>query len=148
MRNAYLLVILIIVSCSATDGIDAKGKWYTYNESGDYMELWIGEELALSYLSSIDEFFLYKLKKQGEMLTFSLVESRVIDQHTFDLKLLKREEKILQASFISKTKTDSLKTYFIVSSNIPDLKGTLEENKVNMAELFSRLEDSHVGHGH
>lgn len=112
------------------------------------MELWIGADKAMSYLSSIDEFLLYDLVREEDALKFSLIESRVIDNHAFELVITKQSDELLQTIFVSETKIDSMKTYFILSKQMPSLGGSLMENKENMDELFARLDGSHVGHGH
>lgn len=145
-----LLVLLVgcLMACSGATEKSVNGKWYTYAENGDYMELWIGENLAMSYLSSIDEFLLYELNRNGEELKFSLLESRIINEHNFTLNIKKSSEELFQASFIGDNRVDSLKTYFLVSRDEFQLASTLEGNKDNMQELFSRMEDSHAGHNH
>lgn len=141
------IIFVLLLACTETEK-PIVGKWYTYAESGDYMELWLSEDKAMSYLSGVDEFLLYDLKRDGQSLKFSLIESRIINSHEFELKILKKGDQLLQATFVSETKTDSLKTYFLISDQAPDLKGSLAGNKENMEELFSRMEDSHAGHGH
>ena len=149
MRNALTLGLLVLfVSCNTKEATPVKGKWYTYAESGDYMELWLGEDKAISYLSGIDEFLLYDLKRDGNVLKFSLIESRITDEHQFQLNVNKSSEELFQATFIGGEKVDSLKTYFLVDSKVPEIKASLEANRDNMQELLSRMEGSHAGHGH
>lgn len=142
--------VFLVASCSTKEeATSVKGKWYTYAESGDYMELWLGEDKAMSYLSGIDQFLLYDLKREDNNLYFSLIESRVIDEHNFQLAITKSDEKLFQATFIGGEKVDSLKTYFLLDTKIPDIKSSLDENQALMNELFERLESgSHAGHGH
>ncbi|MEQ6166722.1 hypothetical protein AAOE16_05960 [Ekhidna sp. MALMAid0563] len=145
----FLGLILIFAGCVTKESNSVKGKWYTYAESGDYMELWLGEDKGMSYLSGIDQFLLYDLNRDGKTLDFSLIESRIIDEHNFQLVVNKSSEELFQATFIGDNKVDSLKTYFIIDANIPDLKGSLNENQDLMNEMFERLESgSHAGHGH
>lgn len=147
MRFLILITLgLFLVGCADQNSV--QGKWYTYSESGDYMELWIAEDKALTYLSSIDEFLLYDLGQEGGVLDFSLIESRITDEHQFKLELIKVENELFQATFIGADRIDSLKTYFLVSKDIPQLAGSLSENRIQMEELLSRLEGSHEGHGH
>ncbi|MEQ9304473.1 MAG: hypothetical protein RJQ14_11225 [Marinoscillum sp.] len=142
--------VFLVASCSTKEeATSVKGKWYTYAESGDYMELWLGEDRAMSYLSGIDQFLLYDLQRDGSTLRFSLIESRIIDEHNFQLEITKSDEKLFQATFIGGDKVDSLKTYFLLDTKIPDIKPSLGENQALMNELFERLESgSHAGHGH
>ncbi|WP_420318077.1 hypothetical protein [Ekhidna sp.] len=145
----FLGFILIFAGCVTKESSSVKGKWYTYAESGDYMELWLGEDKAMSYLSGIDQFLLYDLKRDGKTLDFSLIESRIVDEHSFQLIVNKSSEELFQATFIGDNKIDSLKTYFLLDRMVPDIKGRLGENQELMNELFERLESgSHVGHGH
>lgn len=102
----------------------------------------------MTYLSSIDEFLLYDLKRDRNTLDFSLIESRITDKHNFQLNVSQSSEELFQAVFIGEGKVDSLKTYFIVSSEIPEIKNSLSENRENMDKLLSRMEGSHAGHGH
>lgn len=125
-----------------------RGKWYTYAESGDYMELWLSDDKAMSYLSGIDAFLLYDLERQGSTLKFDLIESKVIKEHKFELQVTKSSDELFQSIFVSETKVDSLKTYFLVSKEAPDLQGSLDANRIHMEELFERLEGSHEGHDH
>ncbi|WP_370089792.1 hypothetical protein [Ekhidna sp.] len=151
MKNLILISVtsLLIFACGKEESTSVKGKWYTYAESGDYMELWLGEERAMSYLSGIDQFLLYDLKREGSKLNFSLIESRIIDKHNFQLDVTKSDEKLFQATFIGGDKVDSLKTYFLVDAKMPVIKETLDQNQDLMNELFERLESgSHAGHGH
>ena len=149
MRNALTLGLLVLlVSCNSKETASVKGKWYTYAESGDYMELWLGEDKAMSYLSGIDEFLLYDLKRDGNVLKFSLIESRITDEHQFQLNVTKSSGELFQATFIGGEKIDSLKTYFLLDSKVPEIKASLEANRDNMQELLSRMEGSHAGHGH
>lgn len=149
IRSALsILLIGLLAACSDSSEGKVVGKWYTYADSGDYMELWLGEDKAISYLGGIDEFLLYDLSREGNKLKFNLIESRVINEHSFELHVTKSSEELLQTIFISETKIDSLKTYFVVSNATPDIKGSLEANAENMQELFSRMEGSHAGHGH
>lgn len=151
MRNLILISIIsfVILGCGGGENTSVKGKWYTYAESGDYMELWLGEDRAMSYLSGIDQFLLYDLKREGSKLNFSLIESRIIDEHNFQLDVTKSDEKLFQATFIGGDKVDSLKTYFLVDAKMPVIKETLDQNQDLMNELFERLESgSHAGHGH
>lgn len=151
MRSLFFVsvITLLIAGCSKEESTAVKGKWYTYAESGDYMELWLGEERAISYLSGIDQFLLYDLKREGSKLKFSLIESRIIDEHSFQLDVTKSSEKLFQATFIGDNKVDSLKTYFLLDAKTPDIKPSLDGNEDLMNELFERLESgSHAGHGH
>lgn len=149
MKTLLSIVLFsLIVACSTNETTSVKGKWYTYAESGDYMELWLGDDKAMSYLSGIDEFLLYDLKRDGNVLKFSLIESRITDEHQFQLNVTKSSEKLFQATFIGGEKVDSLKTYFLVDSKVPEIKASLEANRDNMQELLSRMEGSHAGHGH
>lgn len=149
MRNALILGLLVLlISCNTKETTSVKGKWYTYAESGDYMELWLGDDKAMSYLSGIDEFLLYDLKRDGNVLKFSLIESRITDEHQFQLIVNKSSEELFQATFIGGEKVDSLKTYFLVDSKVSEIKASLEANRDNMQELLSRMEGSHAGHGH
>lgn len=148
MRTIITIVFLVLLLGCSGEKASISGKWYTYAESGDYMELWLGENKAMSYLSSIDEFLLYELEREGNLLSFSLIESRIIDKHEFKLKVEKSSDELFQAIFMGEGKIDSLKTYFLVARETPDLKGSLEANKENMLELLARMEGSHDGHGH
>ena len=150
MRKVICIVsVLILLSCSKEETTQISGKWFTYAESGDYMELWIGQDKAMSYLSGIDQFLLYDLKRNGNHLNFSLIESQVVDKHEFSLEVTKSSEELLQATFRSENKTAPKKTYFLLDKETPNLKGTLAENRDLMEEMFARLESgSHAGHGH
>lgn len=153
MRKFFSLIVilLLISSCSSKkeETTIVAGKWYTYAESGDYMELWLGEDKAMSYLSAIDQFLLYDLQRDGSSLRFSLIESRIIDDHTFQLDVTKSDEKLFQATFIGDNRTDSLKTYFLIDAKTPNIGESLDANRPLMEELFTRLEGgSHAGHGH
>ena len=122
MKSLTITVILTLLFACSPNGeqaIAVSGKWYTYAESGDYMELWLGEDKAMSYLSSIDQFLLYDLDRVADTLKFSLIESKVVDSHEFALKVLQKHKNLFQATFISDTKIDTLKTYFLVSEDIP-----------------------------
>lgn len=149
-RNLIISLFLFAFSCSTAEkekeGI--RGKWYTYAESGDYMELWLSDDKAMSYLSGIDAFLLYNLERQGSTLKFDLIESKVINEHKFELQVTKSSDELFQSIFVSETKVDSLKTYFLVSKEAPDLQGSLDANRIHMEELFERLEGSHEGHDH
>lgn len=147
-KLGFLVLFFLLFGCNTKTDTVVTGKWYTYAESGDYMELWIGEDKAMSYLSSIDEFLLYNLNKEGNRLKFSLIESKLIDEHQFELEVIQKSEEMLQTIFISDTRIDSLKTYFLLAKDTPSLASTLEGNRQNMEELFSRLETSHAGHDH
>ncbi len=142
-----IVIIAALAGCTSNEN-SITGKWYTYAESGDYMELWLADDKAMSYLSSIDEFLLYELDRDGNLLSFTLIESKIADNHTFKLKVEKSSEELFQAVFIGERKTDTLKTYFLVDRAAPEIKATLEANKENMRELLSRMEGSHEGHGH
>ncbi|SNT12733.1 hypothetical protein SAMN05421640_2400 [Ekhidna lutea] len=150
MNKLYqTFLVLLVIGCAAKESPEITGKWYTYAESGDYMELWLGEDKAMSYLSGIDQFLLYDLKRDGKTLDFSLIESRVVDEHNFKLQVNKSSEELFQATFIGDNKVDSLKTYFLINRKTPDIKGSLAENQELMNEMFERLESgSHAGHGH
>ncbi len=149
MKFNFIFILFVLVGCVTKENTQVKGKWYTYAESGDYMELWLGEGKAMSYLSGIDQFLLYDLKRNDDTLDFSLIESRIIEDHNFQLIVTKSGEELFQATFIGDNKIDSLKTYFLVDANVPDIKGSLDENQKLMNELFQRLESgSHAGHGH
>ncbi len=141
-------LVVFLFGCSTGEGDSVTGKWYTYAESGDYMELWLSDDKAMTYLSSIDEFLLYDLKRKESLLSFSLIESRITDEHQFQLDIQKTTEELFQAIFIGSGKVDSLKTYFLVSKDIPALGSSLEANRENMMELLERMEGSHDGHGH
>lgn len=148
MNKSLIISLLLLLACSNQEE-SVTGKWYTYAESGDYMELWVGEEKALSYLSGIDQFLLYDLKREGNSLKFSLIESQIIDEHNFRLDITQSSDELFQATFVGDKKVDSLKTYFLIDANTPDIKGSLSENNGLMQELFQRLENgSHAGHGH
>lgn len=148
MKKLFIVsLVWLVVSCSSKEE-KVVGKWYTYAESGDYMELWMGEDKALSYLSSIDQFLLYDLSREGNSMRFSLIESTITDSHEFELQVTNKSDELLQAIFIGQGRTDSVKTYFVVSNEKPDIKGSLAANRDNMEELFSRLEESHEGHDH
>lgn len=112
------------------------------------MELWLSDDKAMSYLSGIDAFLLYDLERQGSTLKFDLIESKVIKEHKFELQVTKSSDELFQSIFVSETKVDSLKTYFLVSKEAPDLQGSLDANRIHMEELFERLEGSHEGHDH
>ncbi|MEP0986577.1 hypothetical protein [Ekhidna sp.] len=150
MRSLFIIAItLLIISCSSSEERKVIGKWYTYAESGDYMELWLSEDKAMTYLSSIDQFLLYDLKRDENRLKFSLIESKFIEEHNFELAINKSDEELFQATFIGDQKIDSLKTYFLLDREVPVIKSTLSENASLMEELFVRLESgSHAGHGH
>ena len=148
MRALLIILIALAMFSCAMEDEKVEGKWYTYADNGDYMELWIGEDKAMSYLSGIDEFLLYDLAREGGTLSFSLIESRVINKHQFDLIITNQSEELLQTIFSSDTKVDSLKTYFLISNEAPVLEASLKENRENMEELFSRLDGSHAGHDH
>ncbi|WP_424961886.1 hypothetical protein [Ekhidna sp.] len=150
MKKVLLLgLILSFSGCVTKEDTQVQGKWYTYAESGDYMELWLGKDRAMSYLSGIDQFLLYNLKREDNILYFSLLESRITDQHNFQLEITKSDEQLLQATFRSDNRVDSLKTYFLIDANIPDIKESLDKNQHLMNELFERLESgSHARHGH
>lgn len=148
MRALAIIILIVLVGGCSSEEKSIKGKWYTYAESGDYMELWLGEDKAMSYLSSIDEFLLYELKRDGNILSFSLIESRIAKEHNFQLKVEKSSDELFQAVFTGEGKIDPLKTYFLISKETPDLNASLEANKGNMLELLSRMEGSHDGHGH
>ncbi|MEP1033713.1 hypothetical protein [Ekhidna sp.] len=148
MRTVVILMAVILLGCNTSDHKPITGKWYTYAESGDYMELWLGDDKAMSYLSSIDEFLLYELNRDDSLLSFSLIESRITEAHEFQLRVEKSSDELFQAIFIGEGKVNPLKTYFLVSSETPRLSGSLETNKENMLELLSRMEGSHDGHGH
>ncbi|MEQ9465868.1 MAG: hypothetical protein RLN88_00570 [Ekhidna sp.] len=148
MMRLLSLVFVLLLACSEAEKPLA-GKWYTYAESGDYMELWLGEDKAMSYLSGIDQFLLYDLEREGKTLRFSLIESRIIDEHNFHLEITKSDGELFQATFIGDNKVDSLKTYFLLDAEVPAIKGSLEGNQSLMNEMFERLESgSHAGHGH
>ena len=141
MKKLLLLgLILFLSGCVKKKDTQVRGKWYTYAESGDYMELWLGEDRAMSYLSGIDQFLLYDLKRDGKTLDFSLIESRIIDEHNFQLVVNKSSEELFQATFRSDNKVDSLKTYFLLDASIPDIKGSLNESpsfRLNFNFTFS-----------
>lgn len=149
-RYLIISLFLFVFSCSTAEeekeGI--WGKWYTYAESGDYMELWLSEDKAMTYLSRIDAFLLYDLERQGNTLNFDLIESKVINEHQFQLQVTKSSDELFQSIFVSNTRVDSLKTYFLVSQEVPELGSSLEANRIHMEELFERLEGSHEGHDH
>lgn len=147
-KLGLLFLLLLFFGCDTNTDATVTGKWYTYAESGDYMELWIGEDRAMSYLSSVDEFLLYDLNREGKRLKFSLIESKLIDEHQFELEVIQTGDEMLKTIFISDTRIDSLKTYFLLSGDTPLLASTLEGNRQNMEELFIRLETSHAGHDH
>ncbi len=149
MRKFILLIFIIILGCTAGTEVKIYGKWYTYTESGDYMELWLDEDKAITYLSSIDEFLLYDLKREGSLMNFSLMESRRFEEHEFSLDVQQSSQKLFQSIFIGGPSIDSAKTYFLVDGKKPTILSTLEENQLLMDELFQRLESgSHAGHGH
>ena len=148
MRPFVLAVIFMLAL-----GCDSKkemilGKWYTYAENGDYMELWVGEDKALAYLAGIDQFMLYDLEREGDHLSFSLIDSRVVESHQFELIVTKKSVEIMQGIFISESRIDSLKTYFLISEETPNLASTLSGNRHNIQELLAGREGSHDGHGH
>lgn len=148
MRKLFVGVIAVfLLGCSAEEH-SVTGKWYTYAESGDYMELWMSEDKAMSYLSSIDEFLLYSIERKGSLMSFSLIESRIANEHQFQLDVQKSSDELFQAVFIGSGKVDSLKTYFLVSRELPMLGNSLAANKDNMQELLERMEGSHEGHDH
>lgn len=148
-RILFIAITALVLSCSSNEERKVIGKWYTYAESGDYMELWLSEDKAITYLSSIDQFLLYDLKREESSLKFSLLESKFIEEHNFELAINKSDEELFQATFIGDQKVDSLKIYFLVDREVPPIKNTLSENAPLMDELFSRLESgSHAGHGH
>lgn len=141
--------IFLLLGCSSKVDNQVYGKWYTYAESGDYMELWLGDDKAITYLSAIDEFLLYDLKREESLMSFSLIESKRFDEHEFSLDVQQSGEKLFQSIFIGGPKVDSMKTYFLVDATKLDVKPTLTENQALMDELFKRLDSgSHAGHGH
>ncbi len=136
-----LVSALFLLGCSADDDKSINGKWYTYAESGDYMELWISDDKAMTYLSGIDEFLLYELKQERNTLSFSLIESRITDEHQFTLEVKESNDELFQAVFIGSDRVDSLKTYFLVSNEVPSLGSSLEANKQNRIELIRGMQD-------
>lgn len=148
-RIVAIIFVLLLVGCSSKGDSEVHGKWYTYTESGDYMELWLGDDKAITYLSAIDEFLLYDLKRDGSLMSFSLIESKRFEEHQFSLDVQQSSEKLFQSIFLGGPSVDSMKTYFIVDAQKLDVKPTLTENQELMSELFQRLEgESHTGHGH
>jgi hypothetical protein len=150
MKKLLLIgLIATLASCASKTDQQVVGKWYTYAESGDYMELWLGDDKAITYLSAIDEFLLYDLKREGSLMRFSLIESRRFDEHEFSLDVQQSSPKLFQSIFVGGPKVDSMKTYFLVDPVKPTIQSTIEENQSLMDELFQRLESgSHAGHGH
>lgn len=148
-RSVIIAFVFLLIGCTTEVDNQVYGKWYTYAESGDYMELWLGEENAITYLSAIDEFLLYDLKREGSLMSFSLIESKRFDEHEFSLDVQQSSEKLFQSIFVGGPRIDSVKTYFIVDAEKVNVKPTLAENQELMDELFQRLESgSHAGHGH
>ena len=45
MKAIWLMIGTLVMGC--TQQSEVTGKWYTYADSGDYMELWLGEDRAL-----------------------------------------------------------------------------------------------------
>ena len=149
MKKITLLALVLMLGCTAGTEVEMHGKWYTYTESGDYMELWLGDDKAITYLSAIDEFLLYDLERDGSLMSFTLKESKRFDEHEFSLDVQQASQKLFQSIFVGGPRVDSLKTYFIVDGAKVDIRPTLEENQSLMNELFERLESgSHAGHGH
>lgn len=149
MKKLVLVALVILMGCSSGTESSTYGKWYTYTESGDYMELWLGDDKAITYLSAIDEFLLYDLKREGSLMSFSLLESKRFEEHEFSLDVQQSSQKLFQSIFVGGPKVDSVKTYFLVDAEKPNVQSTLAENQALMDELFQRLESgSHAGHGH
>lgn len=149
MKNFLVGFVIFLSACSSGTDVQMNGKWYTYTESGDYMELWLGDDKAITYLSAIDEFLLYDLRREGSLMSFSLIESKRFDEHEFSLDVQQSSQKLFQSIFVGGPRVDSVKTYFLVDAQKMDVKPTLAENQQLMDELFQRLESgSHAGHGH
>ncbi|MFK7952849.1 MAG: hypothetical protein AB8B73_08375 [Ekhidna sp.] len=143
------LCVLILTACTSRTDTQMYGKWYTYTESGDYMELWLGDDKAITYLSAIDELLLYNLERENSLMSFSLVESRRFDEHEFSLDVQQANDKMFQSIFVGGPSIDSLKTYFLVDASKIEVKSSIAENQYLVDELFQRLENgSHAGHGH
>ncbi|MEM7298659.1 MAG: hypothetical protein AAF391_10385, partial [Bacteroidota bacterium] len=121
MKKSLIISLACLLLACSNEEEKVVGKWYTYAESGDYMELWMGEDKALSYLSSIDKFLLYDLSREGNSMRFSLIESAITNSHKFELQVTNKSDELLQTIFIGQGRIDSLKTYFIVSKEVPDI---------------------------
>ena len=149
MKKVLILCLIGLVGCS--EQADYRGKWFSFSDEGDYQELWIGEGKALSYLTKVDKLLLYSYTVSGDSLKFSLIESDFIDSHEFVLRIKSQEGEAMVTEFISDTRINPVKTYFLVEKEVPQLVDNLAGNLMFREEIFAREAgggQSHEGHGH
>lgn len=149
MKKAYILLFVGLLGCGSRP--DFQGKWFSFSDEGDYQELWIGEGRALSYLTKVDKLLVYEYRESGDSLKFKLLDSDFIDSHEFALKLEKMEGEVMVTQFISDTRIDPVKTYFLIDRSSPAIARTLSDNLSFRAEIVAREAgggQSHEGHNH
>lgn len=113
--------------------------------------MWIGEGKALSYLTKVDKMLVYSYTVSGDSLKFSLIESDFIDSHEFALRIKDIQGEAMMTEFISDTRIDPVKTYFIIDKEVPTIAENLADNLKFRAEIFTREAaggQSHEGHNH
>lgn len=150
MKNfLFLIIALGLFACTSSPSY--YGKYYSFSDAGDYSELWIGDGRALTYVPSIDQFFLYAYQESGDTLHFDLIESEILEQHQFSLKIRRIEDNALVTAFIAQAKQDTLKPYFVIDRAVPEIFPTLAENSALFEEIRNREAaggHSHEGHNH
>jgi hypothetical protein len=149
MRLLLIGLIIGLFGCSSKP--DYIGKWYSFSDEGDYQELWIGEGLALSYLTKLDKVLLYEYSVSGDSLKFKLKESDLVKSHEFVLRVKEYQDEVMITEFIGGARTDKVKSYFLIDKSLPIIGSTLGENLDYRDKIFSREAaggQSHEGHGH
>ena len=149
MKVPVVVLVLLCWSCGSTPSV--QGKWYSYSDNGDYQELWLSENRALSYLTVIDKMLLYEYSQVGDSLKFNLIESDVYDSHEFILRIKDMEENLLISEFISGDRIDTLKTYFRISAEPILIPDQLQNCLLFRNEIVARESaggQSHEGHNH
>ncbi len=120
-------LLLILITLSSCEGIKSElleGKWAGKDPNGNYMELWFGDSLALSYLGGMDEFIVYKFDLSGKRVTYTVRESFVPTRETFDniVTLLNEDSLVLEYSMGDGTVISY--SYYRLPGDVPEISGT------------------------
>lgn len=147
MPNMRLLIIsisFVIFGCKNYTPEEIEGKWYAYadnqyDNSDYYMELWISDSLALSYQSSVDEFQTYKFSLNDNKMNFQLIDSYMMDEHNFTLKIEGLKEGELFTKLVGPTLSNPKLTYHFICRDMAEFFPELSRNEHLLEEIHNRL---------
>ncbi|MCA6075613.1 hypothetical protein [Fulvivirga sedimenti] len=119
-----LLILITLGSCEGIKSELLEGKWAGTDPNGNYMELWFGDSLALSYLGGMEEFIVYNYDLSGNRITYSVRESFIPTRETFDniVGLLNNDSLVLEYSMGDGTVISY--SYYRLPGDVPEISGT------------------------